>query len=184
MLGLADREPLALPESSASAVTESADAVEYEIVLGRRQIAGLLFVALVGCVLFSAVAYLAGKSVAPRAVPAIAIKGKDAFKSSPSSVPSLPVPLPVARIVVKPPLFAKPETGKVYLQIGALERGMSTILCEGLRSHGFTSFVAPGPSENVYRVLIGPLADAAAFNQVEADVKAIDLAHFARRYQE
>ena len=37
------------------------------------------------------------------------------------------------------------------------ERGMAMILAEGLRGHGFDSFVAPGPNEKIFRVLIGPL---------------------------
>src|SRR5579863_8991262 len=38
---------------------------EFEIVLGRRQIASVLFVATVILALFSAVSYLAGKSTSP-----------------------------------------------------------------------------------------------------------------------
>jgi cell division septation protein DedD len=82
-----------------------------------------------------------------------------------------------------PSLFAEPETGKVYIQIGAVERGMAMLLAEGLRSHGFDSFVAPGPNDKLFRVLIGPLPDAAAFRQAMVTVNALDLASFARKYQ-
>ena len=82
-----------------------------------------------------------------------------------------------------PPLFAEPEMGKVYLQIGAVERGMAILLTEGLRTHGFDSFVAPGPNGKIFRVLIGPLPDPEAFRQALFSVGALDLAIFARKYQ-
>jgi len=43
---------------------------EFEIVLGRRQIASVLFVATVILALFSAVSYLAGKSISPKKITA------------------------------------------------------------------------------------------------------------------
>ena len=73
--------------------------------------------------------------------------------------------------------------GKVYIQIGAVERGMAMLLAEGLRSHGFDSFVAPGPNAKLFRVLIGPLPDSAAYRQSMLTVNAMDLASFARRYE-
>lgn len=82
-----------------------------------------------------------------------------------------------------PPLFAEPEPGKVYIQIGAVEKGMATILAEGLRSHGFDAFVGSGPSDRIFRVLIGPLPDPESFRQAKAAVDAIDLTAFARRYE-
>src|ERR1700674_17213 len=60
-LGLIDRE--SLPDSQAEEKS-----AEYEIVLGRRQVASLLFVANVLAVLFSAVSYGAGRRAAPKPV--------------------------------------------------------------------------------------------------------------------
>jgi len=57
------------------------------------------------------------------------------------------------------------------------------LLTEGLRSHGFDSFVAPGPNDKLFRVLIGPLPDPATFRQAMVSVNAMDLASFARKYQ-
>ena len=57
--------------------------------------------------------------------------------------------------------------------MGAVEKGMATILTEGLRSHGFDAFVAPGPSDKIFRVLIGPLPDPEAFRKAKAAVDAI-----------
>ncbi len=81
------------------------------------------------------------------------------------------------------PLFAEPEMGKVYIQIAAVERGMAMLLTEGLRGHGFDSFLAPGPNDKLFRVLIGPLPDPAAFRQAMVTVNSMDLANFARKYE-
>lgn len=175
------------------AVSGTAD---YEIVLGRAQIASWLFVGVIAVAICSSLAYLAAEKIAAGKTAAIA-------RVVPPPAP-LPAPvsvvaeLPQASIAVAPkadlaplarnqkpapPLFAEPELGKVYLQIAAVERGMAVLLTEGLRSHGFDSFVAPGPNDKLFRVLIGPLPDPAAFRQAMLTVNALDLASFARKYQ-
>jgi cell division septation protein DedD len=172
-------------------------ASEYEIVLGRAQIASWLFMGVIAVAVCSSLAYLGGETIATK-------KTARAAAVPPASIP-VPAPistspaLPQASILVPPktdlaslvkpankpaaPLFAEPEAGKVYLQIGAVERGMAMILAEGLRSHGFESFVAPGANDKIFRVLIGPLPDPQAFRQAMLDVDALDLAIFARKYQ-
>ena len=170
---------------------------EYEVVLGRAQIASWLFVAVISVVICSSLAYLAGETIAAQKT---AVLSASLAAPAPITPPaSVPAALPQASILVPPkadlasiapnphkpvaPLFAEPEMGKVYLQIGAVERGIAMLLCEGLRNHGFDSFVAPGPNEKVFRVLIGPLPDPAAFRQAMVTVNALDLASFARKYQ-
>ena len=81
-------------------------------------------------------------------------------------------------------MFQEPKPGAVYLQMGALDHGMAVIMAEGLRKHGFDASVAPGPSEKIFRVLIGPLPDAQAFARAKAEVDSIELGTFARKYQQ
>ena len=83
----------------------------------------------------------------------------------------------------EPPLFANPQAGALYLQMGAVDKGIAVVLAEGLRRHGFNSLVAPGPSEKIFRVLIGPFATQEDFKRAKAEVDAIDLGTFARRFQ-
>jgi cell division septation protein DedD len=169
---------------------------EYEIVVGRAQIASWLFVGLVVVAICSSLAYLAGQTITAQKTARVAAVTPLVSAAPPASV--TPAVLPQASILVPPKtdltslvktakpapgLFAEPEIGKVYLQIGAVERGMAMLLTEGLRSHGFDSFVAPGPNERIFRVLIGPLPDPEAFRQGLAAVSALDLATFARKYQ-
>jgi len=161
---------------------------DYEIVLGRPQIASWLFVGVIAVAICSSLAYLAGEKIASK---------NTAVIFAPAVLP-VPVPqvsasaeLPMASALVttvknqKPParMFAEPELGKVYIQIAAVERGMAVLLAEGLRSHGFDTFVAPGPNDKIFRVLIGPLPDPPAFRQAMLTVNALDLANFARKYQ-
>jgi cell division septation protein DedD len=189
MLSILEQEPAkTTPQGEASEFAP--ETVEFEIVLGRAQIASWLFVAVIAIAVCSSLAYLAGKAAAP----------KRAVASVSTPAPAVaPAPMPTASILVPPkadlpsilktagksgpPLFVEPEAGKVYIQIGAVERGMATILAEGLRSHGFDAFVASGPSEKIFRVLIGPLPDPDSFRQAKAAVDAIDLATFARKYE-
>ena len=201
MTSMLNLETGAPPEVESRAAAEQDPApqpfsatTEYEIVLGRAQIASWLFVAVIAVAICSSLAYLAGEK--------ITAKKTAAFPRPAAPVAPPPVAasaeLPQASIMVAPkadlaplvknqrivaPLFAEPEIGKVYLQIGAVERGMATLLADGLRVHGFDSFVAPGPNDKVFRVLIGPLPDPATFQQAMVAVNALELANFARKYQ-
>ena len=184
-------EPQEAAEQEQSPQAVSAT-TEYEIVLGRAQIASWLFVGVVAVAICSSLTYLAAEKIAAKKIAAIS---RPAVPLAPVAASSV---LPQASIMVAPktdlaslvknqkpapPLFAEPEMGKVYIQIAAVERGMAILLTEGLRSHGFDSFVAPGPNDKVFRVLIGPLPDPAAFRQAMVTVNAMDLANFARKYE-
>ena len=159
----------------------SLPASEYEIVLGRPQIASWLFVGVVAVAVCSSLAYLGGEKIAAKnAVRSAAVSA--AAKATPPN-PAVPAAPIVNFPKTAPPLFYDPQIGKVYLQIAAVERGMAGILAEGLRSHGFASFAAPGPNDKIFRVLIGPLPDPQAFEQAMVGVSALDLALFARKYQ-
>lgn len=169
---------------------------EFELVVGRRQVAGILFLALVVVAVFSGGSYLAGKATsATREVPAeqeITIE-QPPVASAPIPAPApMPAPMLEATIVrapaaVKPggeaPLFANPNPQAIYIQVGAVEKGVALVLAEGLRKHGLDSFVAPGPGTKSYRVLIGPFADAEAYQKARNIVAGIGLDNFARRYQ-
>lgn len=175
---------------------------EFEIVMGRRQVASVLFVATVVVAVFSGVAYLAGKSIAAKRAPgaAQAVVTNTAAKAA---VHEAPIPLLDATIVSQTaaaaeltplpvyseppgdaPLFADPQIGATYIQMAAVERGIAAIFADGLRRHGFSSFVAPGPSDKMYRVLIGPLKNNAEYTRVKETLDQIGLTTFARKYQQ
>jgi len=152
---------------------ESAD---YEIVLGRRQLASVMFVATVVLVTFSAIAYLAGKDASPKRAAAIAI-------APPAPPPPLTVIAPAEpKKLAEPALFADPELNATYLQMGAVERGIAVVFAEGLRKRGLPSFVAPGPDGKIFRVLIGPLRNSEMYRSVKDQVDSLGLATFAKKY--
>jgi hypothetical protein len=187
---------------------------EFEIVLGRRQVASVLFIATVIVAILSGVSYLAGKSLSPKkpapAAPTVVFlpappppPPPPVFQISDSTAASAASPTPAAAVAKSPvpntpakvprpaavpdsfsnvPLFAEPVGGFLYLQMGALGRGAAAIFADGLRKHGFPGFVAPGPSDTLYRVLIGPLPDAAAYNRTKEALDRIGVATFARTF--
>ena len=200
ILNLKSSAPLEVEPQGAierdTALETPPEATDYEIVLGRSQIASWLFVGLIAVAVSSSLAYLLGETLGVKKAARASAVTRAAIPVPAAPTAGASAPLPEASIMVPPngdptpvvktsaaPLFAEPEIGKVYLQIGAVEKGMATLLSEGLRSHGFDSFVAPGPHENLYRVLIGPVLDPQAFRQTMAAVEALDLAVYARKYQ-
>jgi hypothetical protein len=168
--------------------------VEFEIVLGRTQVAGVLFVAIVALVVFSAISYVAGRALVSKpVVPAAPVEVATAPTSIPvveativkpdfplaEPAPKAPEPAPVP----EPPVFANPAANGVYLQMGAVEKGVAVIMVDGLRKRGFSAFAAPGPTEAIFRVLIGPLGDSEGFRKAKEKIDQIGLNSFVRKYQ-
>lgn len=187
MLTILAREPAApLPSNDVpveQTLTIEEDSQEFEIVVGRRQLAGILFVATVILAVFSAVFYLAGKAAGP--APKIVERIVTVPAPSPAATPAPPAHS-ADNHSLQPggPLFADPQTGALYLQMGAVEKGIAVIFVEGLRSHGMPAFAAPGPNEKIFRVLIGPFPDSDAFQRAKQTVDGIGLSTFARKYQD
>jgi cell division septation protein DedD len=71
----------------------------------------------------------------------------------------------------------------MYLQMGAVGKGAAAIFAGGLRKQGFPSFVAAGPSESQYRVLIGPLWDTATYNRTKEALDRMGVNTFGRTYE-
>jgi cell division septation protein DedD len=154
-----------------------AESEEFEFVLGRRQVASLLFVASIILMICVAAAYMAGRSMSPKASPVVT-SAVEAREPDPPPIVLNQEPIPIH----EPPLFAEPKAGSVYIQMGAVEKGVSVIFAEGLRKRGLPAFVAPGPSEKIFRVLIGPLPDPAAYIKAKDTVDQIGLSTFARKF--
>ena len=170
------------------------EAEDYEIVLGRRQLASVSFVVLVLIAIFCTVSYLAGKSFVAKAAPApppqivvappepAAIPQIEATIAPPAAAP-IPAPLPalIKTDLNEPPIFSNPVPGAVYIQMAAVEKGIAAVFAAGLRGNGLPSFVAPGPNDKVYRVLIGPLPDPAAYQRAKEKLDQLGLNTFGKR---
>jgi hypothetical protein len=173
--------PTPVEEPVAAVADEPIASEEFEFVLGRRQVAGLSFVSIVALMVCVAIAYLAGKSTVPKpATPAPVVI--QSVTPAPIVKPQPVIPGKPAPVAAEAPLFADPVNGLVYIQMGAVEKGIAVIFAEGLRKRGLPGFVAPGPTPTVFRVLIGPLPDAASFVKAKDMVDKIGLSTFARKY--
>jgi cell division septation protein DedD len=196
----AAKDPFERSHSELPSTLIADDTEEFEIVMGRGQIASVAFVVTVALAIFSSIAYLAGKSVSPKkAEPALVVGEAHSVTPVPAApvqaIPAIeatiaPAPAP-KRSALKPmpvedfsdvPMFAEPEIGSVYLQMAAVEKPNAAIFVDGLRSHGFRSFVAPGPDARIFRVLIGPLPTPASFEHAKQQLDGIGLTTFARKY--
>jgi hypothetical protein len=179
-----------------AAVSETADdstseeSPEFEIVLGRRQVASTSLVAIVLVSVFSGVSYLIGKSMGPKETGAPAAM---ATSVEASQAPAMPAAVPAVikeqlpRMQSEPinaPLFAEAIPGQVYLQVGVIEKGPAGIWAEGLRTHGLEAFVAPGPGDGLmlWRVMIGPLPDPQSYQRAKDALNTLGLTNFGRRY--
>lgn len=170
---------------------------EYEIVMGRRQMASLAFLVLVLIAVCSGAAYIAGKASATgEVVAAVTVRGAPAAAPVPATIPPDP-PAPVipdaemkqaaakaaASTTDDSQLFAEPIPGARYFQVGAVDRGVALILTEGLRTRGFNGFIASGPKENIYRVLVGPLRTSEEYQAVKEAVDRMGVNSFPRVFE-
>jgi hypothetical protein len=169
---------------------------EFEIVLGRRQIASTSLVVIVLVAVLSAFSYLIGRSMTPKAVEAaplvqaapmvqaLAAPAPVVQANAPQSAPVLPKATAVdATSVTAAPLFGEELAGKVYIQVGAVPKGLGAIWAEGLRTHGLDAFVAPGPNNDAWRVVIGPLPDPQSFERTKRALDAMGVDTFGRRHE-
>jgi cell division septation protein DedD len=182
----------ALDEPAARSIPLEADSEEeFELVVGRRQVAAILFLVLVVVAVCSGGSYLAGKVISAREEPVqqeIKLEQPPAATQAPIPASMLEAtvvrePADLPKPAVEAPIFASPNPQAIYIQVGAVEKGVAVVLAEGLRRHALDSFVAPGPTGKTFRVLIGPFADAEAYQKARNIVAEIGLDNFARRYQ-
>ncbi len=219
--GQAAEPKLKAPERSENARAESVRAADvssiavddedFEIVLGRRQIASTGLLLTVAVAFFSGVSYLIGKSSVVRS-PAAGQATETAQPQSAAAARETPPPAPLtakeqaakdqgakeqtvnAGQAPQPgtqlvqlssaPLFAQEINGETYLQVGIIEKGVAMLWAEGLRTHGLDAFVAPGPNDALWRVVIGPLANQQAFRNAKTELEKFGITAFGRVYRE
>jgi cell division protein FtsN len=105
----------------------------------------------------------------------------------PKPVESRPLPKPDAPAPAKPkprvdetevspasPRVSEPSAG-LYLQVSAVRRPEAETLVDVLRKKGFSAVLARSPKEGLFRVLVGPMKDAAAAAKVRNDLEAAGL---------
>ena len=116
------------------------------------------------------------KTVQPEATPA---STQPEVKTPPERKPAAPEHKPAAAVApptrqpVRPVTQAavkEPQTGQTYLQLAATGHDEAKVLVGVLGEKGFHALVAPGPNEKLFRVLVGPMKDAAQITQIRDDL--------------
>jgi len=110
-------------------------------------------------------------------VPATPDAAAPASASSPVAQLSTPAP------VVAPPLTpTEPAAGQTFLQVHAGRRPEAEVIAEVLKKQGFSTRLAPGPTEGIVRVLVGPLRDTSAITNARGELEKAGFKPILRRY--
>ena len=88
---------------------------------------------------------------------------------------------PVSDDVSAVPIIT-PHGGERYIQVGALNLRATRRFVADLRGRKLEPLVAPGPTPEIMRVLIGPFDDNEALNQRRAQLQTEGLDTFVREY--
>ena len=72
-----------------------------------------------------------------------------------------------------PPVRTGEPSAGTYLQVAAVDRAGGEAIAATLRKKSFPAMVAPGPSEKLWRVLVGPLSGADAVSKSRMDLEGI-----------
>ena len=65
-----------------------------------------------------------------------------------------------------------PGPGNMYLQVAAVAQPQAGVVVDTLKQKGFPVNLAPGPNATLFRVMVGPFADAAALGKAKADLES------------
>jgi cell division protein FtsN len=119
------------------------------------------------------------------APPAEPVKPKTDLRPAPEPAPAKPAPPKAAEPPpAKPavpgaagagPLFLEPAPGQTFLQVLAVAKADAEIAVNTLRKKDVKAYIAPGPAgqDKLYRVVVGPLENAAAIAETRAKLKEL-----------
>jgi cell division septation protein DedD len=136
--------------------------------------------------------YVGGRILAAEKIHPVAVIVK-AVEASPVSKAAAAVPViaePVASAPEQPkPVDAAPvwntvdpQSGELYLQLAAMGPNSTNDYLKMLQAKGIHPRIAPGPSENLHRIVIGPYSDQPALEKEQKDLEAAGVQSMARHY--
>lgn len=64
-----------------------------------------------------------------------------------------------------------PGPGNMYLQVAAAAQPQAGVVVDTLKQKGFPALLAQGPNATLFRVMVGPFADASALGKAKADLE-------------
>lgn len=71
-----------------------------------------------------------------------------------------------------PAQATEPAPVQTYLQIAAVKQPEAELLVDALKNKGFPAAISPSPNPSLFRVLVGPLPDAATIGKIRADLES------------
>ena len=78
-------------------------------------------------------------------------------------------------------LIPVPQSGE-YLQVGAVDLTAAQQMVRTLQNNGFAAVIAPGPSDTIFRVVVGPFPSPEAAAQATTALVSKGYQSFPRRY--
>jgi cell division septation protein DedD len=154
----------------------------------KKRIASVWIPAILGLGLIMAFAYVgvrivAGKSqVQGAAVPAkVETRVIKAQVNVPTQAAPKPAPKP-ANVEPKPFTLVMPQPGERYLQVAAVSPHMVLTYVDTLRQVNLDAVVAPGPTPDLLRILVGPFSDQNSMDQAKAQLEAAGKSPIIRSY--
>jgi hypothetical protein len=64
-----------------------------------------------------------------------------------------------------------PGPANMYLQVAAVAQPQAGVVVDTLKQKGFPAVLGQGPNATIFRVMVGPFADAAALGKAKADLE-------------
>lgn len=109
--------------------------------------------------------------------------GQAVVSTTPATTPAAPAPeagaKPAETKPAEPPAPAPqdtgggPQPGHTYLQVAATTAPEAELEVDVLKKRGFPALMAPVPNGNAYRVLVGPMKDAAHIAKTKLDLEEL-----------
>ena len=74
-----------------------------------------------------------------------------------------------------------PSPGRMYLQVAAAGQPQANAVVETLKQKGFPALLSAGPRQDLYRVLVGPFADASTLGKAKSDLESAGFRPIVRK---
>ena len=117
--------------------------------------------------------------VVPKGTPVIVKEAPVVAKAAPKpEVTAAPIPEPSGSV----PKVITPQPRERYLQLAALGPNYTEKYLPVLRAKGFNAVVAPGPTDGIYRIIIGPFPDQLALEKQRDVLEAAGIQSMLRVY--
>lgn len=173
-----------------------------ELLLGYKELFSLLFIVFVLLGVFFAMGYVMGRNSGPlnTARPAEASESNSSARTGRQSAAQSPVVIderpsapeqaapsgqsaaPASPADAGPLTVVEPKPGQAFLQVSAVAKPEAELLVEILTKKGFRAIVAPGPSEKLFRVLVGPADNDADLARTRTELEQSGFRPIPRRY--